>query len=533
MEPVRTLVVTCRDWPVVALGHPAHRPVAVVRANRVVATSAAARAAGLANGLRRREAQRRCPDVLVVERDVDVEARAFERVIASLEDTAARLEVTHPGTCLLPTRGPSRYFGGDDALAARVHDVVTRQLGPSSCGVGVGVADGPFPASLAARCGLDLPGTPPVVVPPGESPGFVAPMPVSVLASPGPCSTELTDVFVRLGLCHLADLAALGATSVVDRFGPEGAIAHRLARGLDERLPSLQEPSPDLCASMELDPPAERVDQAAFAGKSLADGFCEGLAARGLAASRVAVALHTTGGAVVERVWRDGGALTAPAIAQRIRWQLDGWLSRPGAVGRGGVCRIEIRPEDVGAALGRQEGLWGGADARDDRARRAAARLAAMVGPAAVCMPEVAGGRGPAEQVRLVPIELVDATSPRVGSGTEARDEGRRPWPGSIPGPQPTVVHPRPLPAQVVDRSDVPVAVTGRGAVSAPPARVSIDGGGWRRVERWAGPWLVDERWWDPIAHRRRARFQVVDEAGEAHLLALEAGCWWAEGRYD
>ncbi len=533
MEPVRTLVVTCRDWPVVALGHPAHRPVAVVRANRVVATSAAARAAGLANGLRRREAQRRCPDVLVVERDVDVEARAFERVIASLEDTAARLEVTHPGTCLLPTRGPSRYFGGDDALAARVHDVVTRQLGSSSCGVGVGVADGPFPASLAARCGLDLPGTPPVVVPPGESSGFVAPMPVSVLASPGPCSTELTDVFVRLGLCHLADLAALGATSVVDRFGPEGAIAHRLARGLDERLPSLQEPSPDLCASMELDPPAERVDQAAFAGKSLADGFCEGLAARGLAASRVAVALHTTGGAVVERVWRDGGALTAPAIAQRIRWQLDGWLSRPGAVGRGGVCRIEIRPEDVGAALGRQEGLWGGADARDDRARRAAARLAAMVGPAAVCMPEVAGGRGPAEQVRLVPIELVDATSPRVGSGTEARDEGRRPWPGSIPGPQPTVVHLRPLPAQVVDRSDVPVAVTGRGAVSAPPARVSIDGGGWRRIERWAGPWLVDERWWDPIAHRRRARFQVVDEAGEAHLLALEAGCWWAEGRYD
>jgi protein ImuB len=526
VDPVRTLVVTCRDWPVVALGHPPHEPVAVVRANRVVATSAAARAVGLTEGLRRREAQRRCPDVVIAERDVDVEARAFERIVVALEDTSARIEITRPGSCLLPTRGPSRYFGGDEALAARVRRAVGEALGDTG-GCGVGVADGPFPAALAAECSLDLPDTTQVVVPPGCSPGFVAPMPVSVLAAPGPCSTELTDVLVRLGLLHLADLAALDARSVIDRFGPEGAVAHRLARGFDERLPSLQEPAPELTASMELDPPAERVDQAAFAGKALADGFCEGLASRGLAATRVSVALHTTGGAVVERVWRDGGALTAPAIAQRIRWQLDGWLSRPGAVSRGGVCRIEIRPEDVGAALGRQEGLWGGADARDDRARRAAARLVAMVGPAAVCMPEVAGGRSPSEQVRLVPLDLIDDTGASPGGSAE------QPWPGSIPGPQPAVVYRHPLPAQVVDRSDVPVGVNGRGAVSSPPARVSIDGGRWVAVEAWAGPWLVDERWWDPVAHRRRARFQVVDEAGEAHLLALEAGLWWAEGLYD
>jgi protein ImuB len=52
-------------------------------------------------------------------------------------------------------------------------------------------------------------------------------------------------------------------------------------------------------------------------------------------------------------------------------------------------------------------------------------------------------------------------------------------------------------------------------------------------VRAWAGPWLYDERWWDPIGHRRRARFQVVLEDGTAHLLTIEAGRWWVEATYD
>jgi protein ImuB len=91
-----------------------------------------------------------------------------------------------------------------------------------------------------------------------------------------------------------------------------------------------------------------------------------------------------------------------------------------------------------------------------------------------------------------------------------------------------------------------------------------VDGGPWAPVRAWAGPWCVDERWWDPIAHRRRARLQVVlgppeelDErdprgghgaagprsvpapgrshpsAGAAHLLTLEASQWWLEATYD
>lgn len=526
MEAVRTLVVWCRDWPVVSLDRAIGEPIAVIRANRVVATSPAARVAGVVDGLRRREAQRRCPDVVVIERDIDREARVFDRVVSVLDDIAPRIEIIRPGVCAIPTRGPSRYFGGDIALADRVRLVVGEQLSDPS-GAGVGVADGPFPATLAAQRSLGRPGAPPMVIAAGESPGFVAPMPSRVLASPGPCTDELVEVFGRLGLSRLSDVAAVGAADLLARFGHEGVLAHRLASGLDERPSAVREPPADLAVSMDLDPPADRVDQAAFAGKALADRFVDGLSSRGLAATRVVVTARTTGDAVIERVWRDDGALSAAAVSQRIRWQLDGWLSRPGATNRGGVSRLELRPDDVGPATGRQEGFWGGTDARDERARRVAARLQAMVGAESVRMPEVHGGRSPSEQVRLVPIDMIEVTAHRPD-----RPE-RPPWPGSVPSPQPAIVFTPARPAEVTDARGSGLTVTGRGVLSAAPARLSIEGRPWCDVVSWAGPWLYDERWWDATSHRRRARFQMVVAGAVAHLVTLEAGSWWVEATYD
>ena len=54
-----------------------------------------------------------------------------------------------------------------------------------------------------------------------------------------------------------------------------------------------------------------------------------------------------------------------------------------------------------------------------------------------------------------------------------------------------------------------------------------------RQLGFWGGETLVDERWWDPTRHRRRARFQVLLGDGGAHLLAIESGEWWLEATYD
>ncbi|MDP9072959.1 MAG: DNA polymerase Y family protein, partial [Actinomycetota bacterium] len=395
MAGVRTMVVSCPDWPVVASGNPAALPVAVVFANRVVACSLAARADGVTVGLRRREAQGRCPGLAVVEQDLGRDARAFEPVVAAIEAYTPKVEVGRPGLASFGTRGPSRYFGGDWSLAAKVAaavDAVLAPLGAPRCQIGV--ADGAFTAEVAARAAV--PPRPAIVVPPSGNADFLAPFPLIVLDRP-----ELTDLLVRLGLRTLGDLAALPANTVLARFGRDGALAHRLARGLDERTLAARTPPPDLSVTAEFDPPAERVDMAAFVAKALADELHERLAGQGLACTRIAIEAETEHGESLIRLWRHDGALTARAIAERVRWQLDGWF-QSGAT-TAGLTLIRLIPDEVKPDHGRQLGFWGGSAAGDDRAARALARVQGMLGPDGVLTAVVAGGRDPAAQVRLVP----------------------------------------------------------------------------------------------------------------------------------
>src|SRR5215217_5332604 len=130
----RTVVVWCPDWPVAAAGAPPDSLTAVVHANRVVACSGAARAEGVRPGLRRREAQGRCPELELLAHDPARDARAFEPVLAAVEQLTPWVEVLQPGECAFPARGAARYHGGEPALAvtvtAAVHAAVAGRGGP-------------------------------------------------------------------------------------------------------------------------------------------------------------------------------------------------------------------------------------------------------------------------------------------------------------------------------------------------------------------------------------------------------------------
>jgi protein ImuB len=524
----RTVVVHCPDWPVLASEPEPSAAVAVVRANRVVAASMAARAAGVEVGLRRREAQRRCPHVEVVEHDPGRDARAFEAVASSLDAITPGVEVTVAGTLAFATRGPSRYFGGDDALAERVGWMASGALG-DRWPVRVGVADGAFAALLAAQ-EAHRRGRAAVVVAPGATPAFLAPQPVGSLLEAIEVP-EVVDVWRRLGLRTLGLVAELPSADVSARFGPPGSAAHRLASGLDLRPLTARRPAPDLAVGHDLDPPVDRVDRAAFVAKSLADALHERLAADGLACTQVLVEARTEHGEVLARRWRHEGALTAGALADRVRWQLDGWLTgssstRPTA----GLDRLTLVPLEVVAARGRQLGFWGGETRVDERVWRAVARLQALLGAEAVTVPEVRGGRGPADRVVRVPVAAVDLTEARPATHL---DDVVEPWPGQVPAPAPATVLAEPEGVLVLDAHGQMVVVSGRAEVSAAPAHVQLPGRRAVEVASWAGPWPVDERWWDPARHRRRARFQVVDVEGTAHLLSIEGGSWWREATYD
>jgi hypothetical protein len=161
--------------------------------------------------------------------------------------------------CALPVRGPARYFGGEEAVLDRVHDMVGAALTGTGTGTGtdtgtgtgtgatpgavlLGVAEGVFAADLATRCeradvtdvtdsGVG------VVVPAGGTRDFLAPWPVTTLGTP-----DLCEVLPRLGLHTLGDFAALPASDVLGRFGATGALRHRIARGLEGELPGYRVP---------------------------------------------------------------------------------------------------------------------------------------------------------------------------------------------------------------------------------------------------------------------------------------------------
>lgn len=531
-EVTRTLVVHCPDWPVTASGVDPDEAAIVVRANRVIAASAAARRAGITTGLKRRESQRRCPHVTVIDHDPARDARAFEPLASVLDAITPRVEVSRPGTVAFATRGPSRYFGGDAALAERTAWMASGAVGRAAV-VRVGVADGAFAAVLAAhRADRQAAGerVASQVVEAGESAAFLAGHPVDtlleVLEQP-----ELVDVWRRLGLRTLGLVADLPVADVLARFGTDGVSAHRLANGLDPHPLDARRPAPDLSVTRELDPPADRVDRAAFVAKAMADELHARLAGDGLACTHVLVEAETEHGEHLARRWRHEGALSAGALADRVRWQLDGWIgassvARPTA----GIKTLTLVPVEVVAARGRQLGFWGGETLVDERILRAVARVQGMLGTDAVTVPELRGGRGPGEQVVRVSAAAVDLTAPRPGARPSSITA---PWPGRVPDPAPATVADRPEPVEVVDADGVAVAVTGRAEVTAAPATLTLPGCRPQAVTAWAGPWPVDERWWDPPNHRRRARFQLLDATGAAHLLYVEASRWWLEATYD
>ena len=149
--------------------------------------------------------------------------------------------------------------------------------------------------------------------------------------------------------------------------------------------------------------------------------------------TRLAIHAITANGEELERVWRCAEPLTEDATADRVRWQLDGWLNRrnPNDRPTAPITVIRLRPVEVVSAEALQLPLWGGVGEEDRlRARRALVRVQGLLGPEAVQVPVLSGGRGPAERITLTPL----------GDEPVPRADPRQPWPGQLPEPSPTVL---------------------------------------------------------------------------------------------
>ncbi|SLM94547.1 DNA polymerase-like protein PA0670 [Brachybacterium nesterenkovii] len=588
----RTAAVIVPDWPLVAARDRHEReleaarsagegtgrdaraaaPLVLLDRHRVAHADPSARRAGVEIGMRRRSAQALCPDATVLQTDRENESALFELVAASVDTVAAGVDVLRPGILLLGARGPARHAGGEEALAERIVDAVAELTG-WDCSVGI--ADGPFAALLAARTGR--------IVRPGRSAEYLAPHPIAALrhapvgpgwghrdrAAPGAREkrldlAETVDLLQRLGIASLGDLAALPATAVADRFGPDIALLHLLSQGREPAPPAMHRPELPLVVETVLETPLERTDQAAFVARPLAEELQEMLVRRGLICTRLRILARTEDGAEMERTWRHDGALSVADVVDRIRWQCDGWVTsaRLGTTRTGAITRISLHPLQLMPAGEGAPGLWGSAGEASQRASRAFARAQGLAGEHAVLVPVATGGRLLAEEISLVPWR----------SEKPPRHEG--PWPGSLPRPVPATVLRRPAPIELHDAAGRPVVVTARGLLSAVPVRLRIPAetaevlahgalAGMRElaVTAHGAPTVLDERWWSGAGHRaarlqlalalpgegrasREGRRDLADGAdgaselsrGEGALAVLalsQEGAWRLEGIYD
>ncbi|CAN5337890.1 DNA polymerase Y family protein [soil metagenome] len=527
---MRVLVVWCPDWSVVAAlaeaGLRRTQPAAVLSGNIVEVCNAAARDEGVRRGQRRRDAQSRCPELALLTVNAERDARRFEHVLATVEDLRPRVAALRPG--LLAVRAPGSYFGNEDNAAATVSEALVEAGVPD---VRLGVADDLFTAEQAARTAAAQAWR---VVPAGGSAGFLARLPVEVLAADGAAGRDAVSLLRRLGLRTLGDVAGLPGDSVEARLGRYGASVWRRARGQDPALFHARTVPPELDESVVFEPALDSSEAVAFSVRTTTERFVERLAGLQLVATGVRVEVESEGTLMSARTWLHPSYFSARDLVDRVHWQLQsaavGGSMRArkdsGEIGSP-VDRVRFVPDSVEPAAAHGETLLGGGS--DDRVERGVARVQAMVGFDAVRRPVRQGGRSPAARQTSVPW------------GERATDLRPldRPWPGAVPGPPPVRVFASPLVAEVVGDDGRSVGVTDRGVVTTPPSRFRLsrpDGKGallpWQPVTAWAGPWPTDESWWSGGAGLA-SRFQVVGADGRAWLLVCRVDGWSLEAGYD
>ncbi|MCX6398155.1 MAG: DNA polymerase Y family protein [Propionibacteriales bacterium] len=509
---MRSLVLWCPDWPVVAAGGSGRLPCAVVTRSAVVACNDLARTSGVRRGMRRRDAQARCPELQLFDANPERDLRAFEPVLAAVEELRPGVAPVRPG--MLAIKAPGRFYGSEENAAASIAERLV-ELGVWD--VRIGVADDLFSAEQAARL-ADVQGW--KVIGPGASADFLGRLPVEVLED-----ADLVGLLQRLGLRTLGDLAALPGRDVLTRFGAYGAKVHRLARGVDPVQPEVRKPPDDLVREVVFEPPLASVEAVSFSVRRTADQLVAALADRGLVCTSLRVEAEADDAQrslLSSRVWVHSRWFGAVDVVDRVHWQLQ--ATPAGALVGAPVGLVRFVPEVVEQSAAHADGLWGGGT--DDRVDRGVARVQAMLGYDAVVVPVRQGGRSPADRQLLVPWGERPA-------GVRAPDLV---WPGALPAPAPSRVFVEPWATSVVGPDGQPVTVTDRGVMSAPPVRFhSGSTSGWQAVDCWAGPWPVDEQWWEATGIGRGlvSRFQVVGVDGRAWLMRCDSSGWWTEAAYD
>ena len=226
------------------------RPLAVAPSGAdratILALSAEARLAGLERGMPVRQAQRLCPDLVVLPPNPRLYARASRALHEILRIYAPTIEPRGYGHAFLDLTGTGRLFGPPQDVAARIGRETNERLGLA---VSVGVASNKLVSQAAIRADrLVLSGAngrtggqavgrtgqwdDSLYVPAGDERGFLAPHPLEVLPElDSGLRTRLEDYQIDL----IGEVAAIPESALCAVFGREGRTLRARAQGIDPR----------------------------------------------------------------------------------------------------------------------------------------------------------------------------------------------------------------------------------------------------------------------------------------------------------
>lgn len=475
---------------------------------RVVAANRRARQQGVRPGTTLAQARGLCSQLIARERDTECERAAQEALLETAETFSPRLEDAGEGLVFLDLDGlpgldPPSGSSGEMELGEKL----IRDLAAVSLPARVGIAS----SKLAARLAADLPQSP-ARVPPGEEADFLAPLPLERLAP----EMTVAATLARWGIHSIGDLARLPGSRLASRFGARGQALHAAARGFDSEPLRPREPPPDFQEGLSLEWPIVQLEPFLFVGRAALERLGQRLEARGLACSRLLLTLRCEPEGVQERAIR----LPAPTrdvktLLALIRLELE--ARPPGApVAAFRFTALPDRPREA------QLSLYGPAALSPDKLATAMARLFSILGTGRAGSPRPVDGHCPER------FDLVDFSPPPPPS---ERPAPAKPVPSGRGLLAVRVLRP-PLPLEVIlDGLQAPTEV--RSQVQEETAkRLRIDG----RVQVAAGPWALEEEWWqEKPVERDYWDVELAGAGGGLYRIYRDRATdeWYADGIYD
>jgi len=177
---------------------------------------------GVTVGITIAQGEMLCPGLIRVLHDRQREEEATAKICELLRQIASAVKTAGSGCFVAEAEGFEHLYGGESQLAQRLVDVVKTYGLP----VQVGIADNQFVAKVAAEISRGYTCT---IVPPSQAQSFLQSLSIKHL----PLGSEFRNQLVNLGLRTIGQVAQFPANEIVERFGREGWLASRLARGED------------------------------------------------------------------------------------------------------------------------------------------------------------------------------------------------------------------------------------------------------------------------------------------------------------